>query len=86
MTDWLRRRVIVLTMLTADGSRDWSSGSVNFGDCVTLWWRPLAGRRGYRRGILWRWWRVQVAASRNHAYIALTDHKTYLDVVAGLGH
>lgn len=85
MMDWIRRRVIILTTQHEDGTRDWSSGSLNLGDCLTLWWRPLSGRPGYRRGLLWRFWKVQVSVSRKVAYIALTDHNTYIDILAGHG-
>lgn len=86
INDWVCRRVLILTMLHEDGSKDWSSGSVNVGDFLTLWWRPLrAGQRGSRRGVLLRCWRFQASASRGYAYLALTDGQTYIDVFASVG-
>lgn len=71
MRDWLRRNVLVLR----NEDPDWPTLSVLAGDWLELW------RAGHRRGLLLRFSRFQVSACRRYVYVALTDHKRYIDII-----
>lgn len=69
--NWLRRNVLVLH----SEDSGWTTTSVHFGDWLELW------RAGHRRGLLLRFSRFQVSACRRYVYVALTDHKRYIDII-----
>lgn len=67
--DWLKRNVLVLR------SPAHQTASLLIGDWLELW------RAGHRRGILLRFSRFQISACRRYVYVALTDHKRYIDII-----